>query len=92
MNEEKNGLKTAPHLQKQDPKDTQFRPGNPGGPGRPKGSIGIKRLIREALWKDGGKQVHKIVDTAIWKADHELAYLKFLLAVLDELAEHDARP
>jgi hypothetical protein len=92
MNDEKNGLKTAPHLQKQDPKDTQFQPGNPGGPGRPKGSIGIKRLMRETLWKDGGEAVQKIVDLVISKSGYDLAYTRFLLSTLDELAEHDPNP
>ena len=84
MQEEKNGLKMDPQVQSQKPKDTRFQPGHPGGPGRPKGSVGIKRLIREALWKDGGQTVDKIVESVMIRAKYDLAYLRFILATLDE--------
>jgi hypothetical protein len=92
MNDEKNARKT---LSAQVPHQLQphtFQPGNPGGPGRPKGSIGIKRLMRETLWKDGGAAVQKIVDLVISKSGYDLAYTRFLLSTLDEVAEHDPNP
>jgi hypothetical protein len=48
--------------------------------------------MREALWKDGGKAVHKIVELVISKSGYDLAYTRFLLSTLDELAEHEPNP
>jgi hypothetical protein len=48
--------------------------------------------MRETLWKDGGAAVQKIVDLVISKSGYDLAYTRFLLSTLDEVAEHDPNP
>ena len=82
---EKNGQKMAPQDNKRDPRDTQFKAGHPGGPGRPRGSIGLKRLIKQALWQDEGKYAKEIAEHAVKEARYFLPWLKFLMEQLDEL-------
>lgn len=52
-----NGEKRAVE-EDRDPLSGQFLPGNPGGPGRPKGVLPMKFLVDEGLMEMGAKDAH----------------------------------
>ncbi len=87
QDKENNGQKTANGLNNPGSEATQFKPGNPGGPGRPRGSFGLKRLIKEALWRDDGKKAKVIAEELTADARYDLPKLKFLVEQLDGLTE-----
>jgi hypothetical protein len=78
-NDEKNVDKTYPPA-----KDHLFQPGNPGGPGRPKGSIGLKRLLKEVAKSDNGERLRVAARSAIDRANWDTRTLCFLMAYLGD--------
>lgn len=50
------------------PKQHQFKPGNPGGPGRPRGSFSLRSLVINELSKKNGTKTRKIVNRLIKRA------------------------
>jgi hypothetical protein len=52
------------------PKEHQFKNGNPGGPGRPKGSLSIRKMIKAVLYEPefGGKEMAAVVNALFSQA------------------------
>ncbi|HXH61350.1 MAG TPA: DUF5681 domain-containing protein, partial [Fimbriimonadaceae bacterium] len=50
------------------PKQHQFKPGNPGGPGRPKGRLSLRAMLLKKLTRNNDRAARQIVDRIIRNA------------------------
>jgi Family of unknown function (DUF5681) len=65
---------------KRPPKHSQFQPGHPGGPGRPKGSLNLRTLVQQRLSKNNGRIAKSIANRLVTRALR--GDLKAMLAII----------
>ena len=67
------------------PVEHQFKPGQSGNPrGRPKGSLSLSTLLREALSENDGERAKRIIDAMITCAEKgDIRHIKELLDRID---------
>ena len=62
------------------PKQHQFKPGNPGGPGRPKGRLSLRTMLVKSLARNNAKAARRIVERLI--SDAKKGDVKALLTIV----------